>query len=1240
MNKDFLKYLGNKLKIGNLRSIHLNALPGQLATRLDLTDLDALPALGKSTTLFENDVKFLSEEFLYENLLSKPKFQFKVSLEDLALSNADEESISRYSKLIRRLNSIHSENEDNFLEHGIRTFGLGFPLLVKRSTQNPQKVIKAPLMIWNLDIERSHIQRNQWIIRREEDSPVYVNQLLISYLHSDDGVIIENIPDSFLEDGIVDNEGLVEIARSIIGRLDSEVDDLRLRIQKCLTKDEIERLTQHKPWILWSGIFGLYRAQKQSIIQDTEKILEEFDDFDFSDLKIESFLNSSNACVKTDPSQVQILSSLDSSEYKLIQGPPGTGKSQSLTAIISNVLEHGGKVLVVCEKKTALDVIFSNLKEAGLDKLAVLIEDVNRDRKSVIDKVRQVAQDVRFIYGGFNEQDYDAKLAAYCKYTKDYDARNSNLNGVIFRGMTFRGLIAEYLRLRRIVDIENNVFADIDFDLKESEYEELIAAISEARRIFVEVERNAFIFDKLDSKLFSDNHSTVMERDVFTRLADEATFLTNFDFSVLNIRGSNLEIKNLPNNLLKDFDFKEFESFRKDIRSNFEFWTTLANELPIAREFIIKNSLLPLNNLYNNVSSLNGASGHISTLQRYFESVNSSLEAISQTITLLPRPKRNGDFRYHWSDGLLRYFGVSNRSIYAFWKTLQEQHKSVEELMNSAVFSATMQIKVLIESLKPNIFDQQSTTLTVNACIEKRADFREYFRWRTLVESCAPLAKKCLGVLSATTEPAKWLPTLQFYYFSQLAEKFESEIEHFNESDSQLSRISDIESEVRSLQRHKILKSWDEKQFHSISAYNRRANLKWLFNHRRNTQYSRKNSLRSIVHQEIDLFTDIFPVMFLRPEVASSILPLKQNYFDVVLLDEASQLRLEDTYTSLFRAKIKVISGDRHQMPPSSFFARDISLDPPDENEDVFEDEEAPPTSNDTTDPIFYAESESLLDFGDRLRPIICSKSSLDFHYRSRHPFLIDFSNAAFYGSRLLPMPEKAKYKPIQLIHVNGLYDKNNTNVSEAEGIVQFIKSSYPEGPTDKLPSLGIATLNMHQRELIKSLINQRRIDDPSFAHLLDRIDESEKHFVKNLENIQGDERDIILISTTFGLNAEGKFRQKFGVLNTRRGYRLLNVIITRAKQQVFVFTSIPEEIYTKSYRDEITTKGNQGKAVLYAYLDYCDAITNDDDEKRLEILNLLAPVPHRHLRYAPKILIGSGSKLEFGIPTRLMRGS
>ncbi len=351
-DKKFIKRLLEKLKVGNSRSIHLNAIPGRSASRLDLSQLSHVN-------------KSMSGDFI-ETILSKDDFSFPISYDKIDLGDINEEEKGKLVRLSKRLNTLVVEKTDNFLEFGLKNFGFGYPILIKRDRNDPKKIIKAPLFIWHLDIERSYQNKNTWTISKDEDLPIKINELLVSHLAKDESVKINKISKEILEDGILDKDELVELTQNILGQLNAETDNLELKIEKCPDAKQIEEIANSKPWIQWSGVFGIYRSQNETIIHATEELLERFDEFESENLILEQFQTSSISSVETDPSKEEIVNTLTKDEIKLIQGPPGTGKSQSITAIVSNALANNAKCLIVCEKKTALDVIQANLKKNRL----------------------------------------------------------------------------------------------------------------------------------------------------------------------------------------------------------------------------------------------------------------------------------------------------------------------------------------------------------------------------------------------------------------------------------------------------------------------------------------------------------------------------------------------------------------------------------------------------------------------------------------------------------------------------------------------------------------------------------------------------------------------------------------------------------------------------------------------------------------------------------------------------------
>ncbi len=299
--------------------------------------------------------------------------------------------------------------------------------------------------------------------------------------------------------------------------------------------------------------------------------------------------------------------------------------------------------------------------------------------------------------------------------------------------------------------------------------------------------------------------------------------------------------------------------------------------------------------------------------------------------------------------------------------------------------------------------------------------------------------------------------------------------------------------------------------------------------------------IRQLVKSLPTLLPKLKPCLLMSPLSVAQYLEAVHQPFDVVIFDEASQIPVWDAVGTIARGKQLVCVGDPKQLPPTNFFNR-VDEDDGGIGEDEVQD------------------LESILD---ECMSIGLPKLGLDWHYRSRHESLITFSNATYYDNRLITFPSPVtEDTAVRLERVQGVYDRggSRTNRAEAEAIVAAIEKHYlsPDGTTQ---SLGVVTFNQAQQSLIENLLDARRRGST-------KLDQSiaeatfEPMFIKNLENVQGDERDIIYFSITYGPDAAGKVALNFGPLNLEGGHRRLNVAVSRARQGVVIFSTLmPEQI-------------------------------------------------------------------------------
>lgn len=344
------------------------------------------------------------------------------------------------------------------------------------------------------------------------------------------------------------------------------------------------------------------------------------------------------------------------------------------------------------------------------------------------------------------------------------------------------------------------------------------------------------------------------------------------------------------------------------------------------------------------------------------------------------------------------------------------------------------------------------------------------------------------------------------------------------------------------------------------------------------------------------------PVWLMNPDVASRVLPLKPGLFDIVIYDEASQMPVEFALPTLYRGRVTVVSGDEKQMPPTAFFSSRVESDEAElfegEQPDADADEEQREAFEDTWNRREIKDCPDLLQLARSALPA----TTLQIHYRSAYRELIGFSNASFYGNRLsIPVrhPEAniLAIKPLELIRVDGVYQQQ-VNPDEAERVVDYLAELW-RTPYAERPSVGVVTFNRKQADLIEERLELRAEQDPLFraaySEERERSEDGEDMsvFVKNVENVQGDERDIIVFSSTFGRNSQGSFRRNFGVLGQTGGERRLNVAVTRARRKVVMITSMP----IADISDMLTTQRPPAspRDYLQGYLEYARALSSGE---------------------------------------------
>ncbi len=320
------------------------------------------------------------------------------------------------------------------------------------------------------------------------------------------------------------------------------------------------------------------------------------------------------------------------------------------------------------------------------------------------------------------------------------------------------------------------------------------------------------------------------------------------------------------------------------------------------------------------------------------------------------------------------------------------------------------------------------------------------------------------------------------------------------------------------------------------------------------TKKRSRGALRTLFTSAPALMKKLCPCLLMSPDALAQYLSPEANTYDLVIFDEASQMTTAEAIPALARAKQAIVVGDANQLPPTSFFRTAFS-------------------GGEETELM-----ESVLD--EAVSAGFTTRSLL-WHYRSRHESLIAFSNAMYYGNRLNTFPSPDAHSRVSLRKVDGVYDRGRTkrNRAEAEALCEEVIKRLSDPQRNKY-SMGVVTFSDVQKEEIERLlygeISKRGLEEAAFGG-------AEPLFIKNLENVQGDERDVILFSVCYGFDREGRLNYNFGPLNRDGGWRRLNVACSRAREEMIVFSGVLAKDI------DLTRTSSKGVAGLKAFLEFAE---------------------------------------------------
>ncbi|QHV98047.1 DUF4011 domain-containing protein [Spirosoma endbachense] len=1217
--------------------------------------LTSLPA-GQFLDLHETDF-----------LLNKPSFTLiadligrKASLTISEVLDPRQERSNEVSQKIRRIARTATFITE---ERGTEDLYIGWPFV--RGKFLDDTVVHAPLLFFPVQIEQ---QGKFWKLIRRGDEFVFLNPTFaLAYGQfnqvkiSDE--VLEKPLDDFDRDVLVFRTQLYEWLKSSpleINFNQNLFTDILQFFDKQTAKSlgQLERIGELK--LHSEAVLGIFPQAGSFLVPDYDALLardeeQDADNDEFQGLfpsalsfPTPSFLpeNKIHTPLPLDASQEVALRAVKSGQSLVVQGPPGTGKSQLIANLMADAAAGGKRVLLVCQKRAALDVVQERLRQVGMAPFLALIHDFQDDRRALY-----------------------AQIAGQVEQLDSYRQKNNSLNAVLLE----RDFDQESRRIDEAVT-ELQVFKDALFNTSEcgvSAKELYLTTNPAVPSIPLEESYPHFPVDAVDNFLrrlgaYADYQQRLGSNHLWSQRVSFSSFapldLAKADQTIKQwsetaqtaieqtsiLLGQSPSVPQLTDWLAHDWELTALLSLLDDTNET-EFWPIIHYLRSTPNHPVFSSSEIQLESLANDWETALASPGPESTLStvetpafallvadalqarpswvrwNWWQLTNTGktqlqVVAASNQLTLserdlqtlrdrvakriqletikrqisplladLPLAETPAGLRLlrraiHFVERL-KSIRVLDQLPISAWLTSLTFRDTIARLLSTASMVDQQRIasqKYLLDSQLEEIWQNRSLAELLRQSL--RQDFDLLVEADRLKEGFSEIEILVVEQLGSRN-PAEWVETftnsLRLAWLDHLERKYP---ELRSVSSLKMGHTEDALQESvqrkQTLSRDILLMKLREQTYRNLT-FNRLNNIVTYRDLLHQTTKKRNIwPVRKLMESFAEEVFKLVPCWLASPESVSAMFPLREGLFDLVIFDEASQCFAENGIPAMFRAKQVVVTGDNQQLRPSDLYR--VQVDDPETADETL------PTA---------LEVESLLELAAQQLPQI----SLTEHYRSRSLDLITFSNQHFYQNKLQLLPyfnDANRHEPaIRYLNVKGVWDKN-TNLAEAEAVLELLDQIAIEMPGR---SVGVVTFNYPQQQLIQDMLETKMVDRSNLSSADSERDFSAPLLVKNIENVQGDERDIIIFSIGYAPDERGRLSMQFGSLNAKGGANRLNVAVTRARERVYVVTSLwPEQL-------NVAEAANEGPKLLRSYLEYALRVAKGDFESYYQPNPILA---------------------------------
>lgn len=1094
------------------------------------------------------------------------------------------------TEMVAVLKHIHRTARTALEENGANSLFLALGVLKWFETERSTKPRYAPILMIPVDLVRH--AGNKYVIRSRDEETI-INVTLIEMIKQQFGLPMDRLTPLPTDESGVDVRQVMATMRSCV----------MAQPRWDVLDEAMLGLFSFSKYVMWNDIHNhaalLAAHPVVSALASNHTIDIDPNEQAVDARELDKCLPPSEFAIPVDTDSSQFEAIIESGRGKsfVLHGPPGTGKSQTITNMIANALFQGKRVLFVAEKMAALEVVQKRLKAIGIDPFCLELHSNKATKRHVLQQLEVALKSIRnnplrdYTSTARKLQDEREKLA---HYVEAMHARRD-------AGMSLYECITQYIgidgdELNQTIDVEKIGPDDITrqeelirsvepvvelvgplsghpltglnvVDATPGGLAHLTVQLTQLQQMAVQVsqdlEQTATVtgldmgrkphdvhklaaicshlsrLDRLTPQLIdcclAGNDAKVVQqinligqryshRLLAMKYLNESGLALNA--TELQARLYDIETKWWLPRWLERYRFKKMMA--PHLASNHVTdYHELLSQLAQFQELDAKSSPVwqQLDDLF--AVSIDHNNPDLLTLNNILTNTRELIRYIQDTCT----PSQCGGVI-----GALKLLSANPTAVLthralltqmthdaeAFCEMLQQIHEIEPQVLDKCDIDALQQ---WLMQAAPNVATQGRNWKQWSDC-RKRLESENLMGVVAQLESDQPSGQVLMAWRKALYHQ---LAQHMLDHDSQLSSFagiiFESAIANFRKLDSKFQQLT--MAELSNRLNNQLASSLYLPQLNAQKSYL----LRNIANH------GRGQSVRNIMDQVGELLHYLCPCMLMSPISVAQFLSPDQKPFDMVIFDEASQMPTSEAVGAIARGRSLIVVGDPKQMPPTNFF----NVNQVDEAEQAIDDLDS--VLNDTISLAFPSKH-------------------LRWHYRSRHESLIAFSNSQYYDGRLITFPSvDDRNTRVQFVPVQGVYDygRSRSNQAEAQAIVAEVLRRLRD-PQLRQRSLGIVAFSIAQQNLIDDMLMDALALNPDLEQVAMHGDEP--IFVKNLENVQGDERDVILFSIGYGPDANGKVSMNFGPLNNSGGERRLNVAVSRARYEMMVFSTLmPEQI-------------------------------------------------------------------------------